>query len=141
MSLQMVDINERNVQGTGESLGKANTHQERAHQTRSTGKSDSTQVLLGDASTLDSLIDHRYHVLLMRTRSQLRNHTAVCTMHLLRCRDIAQQHSISEYRSRSVITTALYTQNINIFLFFHDFYTYYHWASRPTGFTLLYIST
>ena len=70
---------ERNVQGTGESLGKANTHQERPHQTWSTSKSDSTQVLLGDASTLDSLVDHRYHVLLMRTRSQLRNHTAVCT--------------------------------------------------------------
>ena len=109
MTLQVVDINHRNIERTGETLGKAHAHEQRTHQTRTTGKGYCREVFLLDACTGYCLVNHRHHVLLVSAGSQLWNHAAVGTMHFLRGGNVAQQYSILEHCGRGIVAAALYT--------------------------------
>ena len=109
MTLQMVYIYHRDIERTGESLGKAYTHEKRAHQTRTTGEGYGRKIFLLDAGTRDGLINDWNHILLVGTGSQLRNNTAVSFVNLLRGGYIAQQHTILEHCGRGIIAAALYT--------------------------------
>ena len=109
MTLQMVYIYHRDIERTGESLGKTYTHKERAHQTRTTGEGYGRKIFLLDAGTRDGLVNDRNHILLVGTGSQLRNNTAISFVNLLRGGYIAQQHTILEHCSRGIVAAALYT--------------------------------
>ena len=109
MTLQMVYIYHRNIERTGESLGKAYTHKERTHQTRTTGEGYGRKIFLLDAGTRDGLVNDRNHILLVGTGSQLRNNTAISLVNLLRGGYIAQQHTILEHCCRGIVAAALYT--------------------------------
>ena len=83
MSLQMVDINERDIKRASKTLGKAYTNKQRTHQTRSTCESHGTEVFLLYTCTRYGLINNRHHVLLMCTRSQLGHYATIGFVHLL----------------------------------------------------------
>jgi hypothetical protein len=105
----VVDIDEGNAQRASETLGEAHTHEQRAHQARSTRKSYCRQLLLGDAGALQRLVDHWHHILLMGTRGQLGHHAAIGFMNSLRGRDVAQQHPVAQHGCRRIVATRLYS--------------------------------
>ena len=65
MTLQVVHVNHRNIERTGETLGEAHTHEERTHQSRTTGEGYGRKIFLRDAGTGDGLVYDRNHILLM----------------------------------------------------------------------------
>ena len=65
MTLQMVDLNHRNLQSRSETLGKRQTHEERTHETGATSEGDGREVFGLDAGTFDSFGYNRNYVLLM----------------------------------------------------------------------------
>ena len=105
----MVDIDERDIERTGETLGKTYANEQRSHQARTARESYGTEIFLPYARTHYSLVNHRHNILLMSTRSQLWHHASIGFVHLLRSCDIAQQHSILEHSGRGIVATALYT--------------------------------
>ena len=104
MALQVIHVDEGNPQRAGESLRETHADEQRAHQSWATGKGDGRQLFLGDTRLLNRLIHHRHHILLMRTRSQFRHHTAIGLVHCLRSRHVRQQHAILQHRRRCIVT-------------------------------------
>ena len=104
MSLQMIDINERDFQAARQPLSKAHAHKQRAHEPRATGESDGRQLFFRNTRTLNGLVHYRYHILLMCSAGQLRDHTAIGAVNLLRGRHVAQQHTIAKHCCRGVVT-------------------------------------
>ena len=115
MTLQVIHVNHRDAQTPRETLGKAHTHQEAPHQTRTPRERHRIQILLRDASPLDGCIHHRHNVLLMGTARQLRHHPTILLMHSLRSRHIAQQDAILQHRRTRVIARTLYCKYIHIY--------------------------
>ena len=89
MTLQMVYINERYLKRTGKSFGETNTHKKRPHQPWTSRECYCRELFFPNACTLQCLVNHRNNVLLMGTRCQLRNHSAVSLVYILRCCYIA----------------------------------------------------
>ena len=108
MALQMIHIDKGNAERTGKSLGKADSHEKRAHKSGTAGEGNRRELFLRDASPLDGLVDHRHYILLMSSRSQLRNHSSISLVYRLRSRYVAQQDSVLQNCRRSVVTTAFY---------------------------------
>ena len=90
MSLKVVDLDERDRERLGETLGKRDTHHKRAEKPRPTGEGHSINLLFSDSRVANGGIHHRHDILLMGARGQLRHHAAVLLMHLLRCNHVGQ---------------------------------------------------
>ena len=109
VSLQMVDVNKGYAQRAGEALGKVDAHEQRAHQSRSSGKGHCRQLFFLDACPPDGFVYHGHDVLLMGTASQFGHHAAVGLMHGLRRGHVRQQLRIPQHCRRRIVATRLYT--------------------------------
>ena len=109
VSLQMVHVDERNFERAGKTLGKADAHEQRAHEARSARKCHSRKLFLGNPRLFKRLVYHGHHVLLVCPRCQLGHHSAVCFVHRLACRYVTEQNSVTQYGSRRVVATAFYS--------------------------------
>ena len=67
MSLQMVDVDQRNAQGAGEALGEAHSHKQRPHEAGTTGERHSRELPFVHSRLLQRLVYHWHDVLLMGT--------------------------------------------------------------------------
>ena len=65
MSLQMVHINERDIEGFCHTFCEIHSHEKRAHQARTACESDSRQLFLCDAGFLQGMIYYRNDILLV----------------------------------------------------------------------------
>ena len=83
VAVQVVDVDNGNSQPQRQALGEACSYQQRAHKPRTTREGDCRELLLGYAGTLYSLVDDRHHILLMRTRCQLRNDATISLVDFL----------------------------------------------------------
>ena len=63
MSLQVIDVNERNSQTSGEPFRKADTYKQRAHKARTACECDGGQLFFGHICAYQSLVYHRYDIL------------------------------------------------------------------------------
>ena len=95
MTLQVVHIDERNLQRARQSFGETNAHEQGTHQSGTSREGDGSKLFLDDAGTLQRLVYHRNDILLMGARSQFWHDAAISLVYVLRCRDIAQQHSVA----------------------------------------------
>ena len=67
--LQVVDFDQRDVAGDGESLGEGDAHEQRSHQTRAAREGDGVDLRRRDARFAERRVDHRHDVLLVRIPS------------------------------------------------------------------------
>ena len=74
---KMIDPDQRQVIGNGESFGECHTDQERGNKTGRMGHGDRRKIGRGDPRILQRLIHHGTDRSKMFTGSQFRNHTAV----------------------------------------------------------------
>lgn len=65
MTLQVVHIDEGYIEASCKSFGEAHSYEEGAHQSGTAREGDSAQLFLGDAGTLQCLVDHGHHILLV----------------------------------------------------------------------------
>ena len=109
MSAQMVNIDHRYPQRTGESLGKGDAYEQRPHQSRPACEGHGAQLFLRHSGTLQRLVDHGDDVLLMGTRSQFGDNTSVGLMNSLAGDNVRQQVTISDHGSRCIVARRFYS--------------------------------
>ena len=107
MSLQMVDLDHRDVVRQGESFGEGHAHEQRTEQSRTACEGDGIQFVGGDAGLLERRVDHRDDVLLVCTRGQFGDHPAVFHMHGLRGDDVRQQRRVADDGRRRIVARRL----------------------------------
>ncbi len=116
MAFQMVDADQRFLQGVGESLGIAQAHQQRARQTRALGDGEGVDGLVGAACIFEGFANDRNDGAQMLARSQLRHHAAVGLVGGdLRVDDVRDQLFAGAHDGRRrLVARALDAEDVNV---------------------------
>ena len=87
--LQVVHLDEGFSEGLAETLGKADAHHQRPHQSGASRERHSVDVGLPNARLADGTVHHGNDILLVRAARQLGNHTSILFVNFLTCNNIA----------------------------------------------------
>jgi len=110
MSLQVVDINHRDVEGRGQAFCKGKTYEQRAHQPGATGKGDGGEVFRLDAGTSDGFAYDGDDILLMSTAGKFGDNASESLVNGLTGYNVAEHYSVAKNGCRSIVTGGFYTK-------------------------------
>jgi len=84
VSLQVIDLDHRDVAGDRQPLGERHAHEQRSDQSGAAREGDGVQLVGRDAGLPERRIHHGDDILLVGPRGQLGDHAAVLDVHGLR---------------------------------------------------------
>ena len=111
MTLQVINLYHGYVQTCCQSFSKTDTNQQRAHKSRSSGKSNRRKLFSLYTSFIQRMVYYRYYILLMCATRQFGNNTTICLMNSLGSRNVREQYTILDNCSTSVITRRFYSED------------------------------